>query len=79
MPKLQRICKIYNLNSLQKKKNKEYSLLRAENENIKNELQKQIFKDTEKYEEEKNKEKGNSYCNETEQLKNLNFGIENEI
>jgi hypothetical protein len=68
-----------NLNSLQKKKNKEYSLLRAENENIKNELQKQIFKDTEKYEEEKNKEKGNSYCNETEQLKNLNFGIENEI
>jgi hypothetical protein len=53
--------------------------LRAENENIKNELQKQIFKDTEKYEEEKNKEKENSYCNETEQLKNLNFGIENEI
>ena len=68
-----------NLNSLLKKKNKEYSLLRTENENTKNELQKQIFKDTENYEEEKNEVKENSYCNETEQLKNLNFGIENEI
>ena len=72
-----------NLNSILKKKNKEYNLLRTENENTKLELQKKIFKDTEDYEEDKNKEKEkekeNSYRNETEQLKNLNFEIENEI
>lgn len=68
-----------NLNSILKKKNKDYNLLRTENENTKKELQKKVFKDTESFEEDINKEKEYSYCNETEQLKNLNFGIENEI
>ena len=68
-----------NLNSILKKKNKEYNLLRTENENTKIELQKKVFKDTENFEEDQNKEKENSYCNEKEQLKNLNFEIENEI
>jgi len=68
-----------NLNSILKKKNKEYNLLRTENENTKIELQKKVFKGSESFEEDQNKEKENSYCNETEQLKNLNFEIENEI
>ena len=68
-----------NLNSILKKKNKEYNLLRIENENTKNELQKQVFKDTENLEKDQIKEEENLFCNETEQLKNLNFEIENEI
>ena len=67
-----------NLNSILRKKNKEYNNLRNENESIKIELQKKVFKDTENFEEDQNKEKENVY-NETEQLKNLNFEIENEI
>ena len=59
------------------KKNKIYKSLKTENESIKTKIQKKLFSDK-KNSVEKNNEKINPIA-EIEQLKNLNFEIENEI
>ena len=66
-----------NLNSNLHKKNKIYKSLKAENESNITRIQKKIFSNT-KNSVEKNNEKINP-IDEIEQLKNLNFEIENEI
>ena len=66
-----------NLDSNLHKKNKIYKSLKTENESIKTKIKKKIFSNA-KNSVEKNNEKINPIT-EIEQLKNLNFEIENEI
>lgn len=67
-----------NLESKLHKKNKIYKSLKLDNKSIKARIQKKIFSHK-KNSDEKSNEKNLNSANEIEQLKNLNFQIENEI